>query len=1043
MQLVAYGAQDVYLTGSPQITFFKVVYRRHTNFAVESIQQVFNGTPGFGKKASATISRNGDLITQVFLEIKVPSLESFQPTKFVGGERKGWVRYVNSFAHALVESCEIEIGGQRIDKHYSTYYEVMDELSCPEAKRRGYGTMVGKSSTTDDQSPYNEDENYHIDSHMGAAGEMTYYLPLRFWFNNNPGLALPLISLQYHEVKLQFSFEPFAKLINWRKVTIQDEVPLLDAYGDFVWSDMNKISDRPNNAISQFSQDANIGLYVDYVYLDTDERRRFAQASHEYLIEQLQFTGIESYQLKSSERSEKIQLNYNHPCKELIVCAVSERSRAANEHFNFGENVQQRSITGYPMLKGYDYVASAKLLLNGHERFSERKGSYFRLVVPFQYHTRIPTRHVYCYSFALRPEEHQPSGSCNFSRIDNSSLHLTFAPSPTFNGSGPNVSAPDFREDLKTESLLFAENIDGTSTDLSPNSAIHNASFVNYVVAGKNNVILHPTDGTVFHDNSWGGEKPDQLESHDGGRIQWQPDPIERSNNWTHSVGIWVKPSVVPDGLLNATHYNVFTIGDSPEVGDYLLRYTALQLVFHDATHYGVKWHRGGEVDDIEVPKSVLSLPLGEWAHIVFTYDGNTQTGRIFANGVLRYYHVFVRAMNLYQIGYVSLGIGTESPPPGSASGPTNGLIGFTGPFQIYDNNVITDGDVKSLYAYRAAEYGRSFNWGSHVAPEVGSTFIGTKFLNPSLITDALLFADPLNPDSYGSKSSYLDLAQNKTISRGQNVALSPSVHPISGEPSYGFYHNVPHQVNDGETSMIVTEIGNSGGNWQHSMAIWANSSQMSSPTLLSVGSHVGGEDPFNKYIGIGLYHDGEFNTLTITIVRGSSAATDGNTLDPVLVKGFSFAMPHSTWVHAAYTYSGNTINVYANGEHVGSQTLSEDIDISPNADAYVGGVTGQWGSGQLYTGPWSIYENKILTLDDIDSLYHATRDYSQSLFGHDDFQFGNLYPENHKRYALIEIIQPQASAVNTTEQIVLHVFAISYNILRVMSGMGGLAYSN
>ena len=389
MQLVAYGAQDVYLTGSPQITFFKLVYRRHTNFAVESIEQVFNGTPGFGKKASATISRNGDLITQVFLQITVPQL----------GGAPNDVQLVNSFAHALVESCEIEIGGQRIDKHYAAYYEVCDELMCPEEKRIGYGKMIGKMYDTDGKpKPGTAMSDAKLDEHMGRLGSSTYYMPLRFWFNNNPGLALPLISLQYHEVKLQFAFSDASKVV------------LKDANADGTYTSFAAFAEQPE-----------ISLYVDYVYLDTEERRRFAQVSHEYLIEQLQFTGVETYSLSAtSVKTEKIRLNFNHPCKELIFFV--HPAGTVEKPFEFGEGVTANGST----IVGYDYINQASLLLNGHDRFSSRKGSYFRLVVPFQVHTRVPSRHIYCYSFALRPEEHQPSGSCNFSRIDNASLHLTF-----------------------------------------------------------------------------------------------------------------------------------------------------------------------------------------------------------------------------------------------------------------------------------------------------------------------------------------------------------------------------------------------------------------------------------------------------------------------------------------------------------------------------------------------------------------------------------------------------------------------------------------
>ena len=494
MQLVAYGAQDVYLTGSPQITFFKMVYRRHTNFAVESIEQVFNGTADFGKKASVTISRNGDLVTNCILEIIVPSLESLQPALGGGGERTGWVRYVNSFAHAFVESCEIDIGGQRIDKHYSEYFEVMTELTCPESKRVGYGKMTGKHGVDDEAVPYDEVDEFKLDSHMGCAGSVTYYVPLRFWFNKSPGLALPLISLQYHEVKIQFVFQHFEKLINWKVGS----------------GEMNASGDKPG--LTGFLDSATVSLYVDYVYLDTDERRRFAQASHEYLIEQLQYTGAETYTLQPNTiTNEKVRLTFNHPVKELLIFTQTASSLSANKHFDFGENMWQVDGNGAPTFKGRDLVTHSKLLLNGHERFSERPGSYFRLVVPFQVHTRIPNRHIYCYSFSLTPEEHQPSGSCNFSRIDNASLHLTLAeplPRVVVDTSKPFTDGQSIYTDLRlqNEALVFVDYVDPACfvtpgiTNMSFGDSISGADVGNVVIKdlSPNRYNIDPTGFTSF-----------------------------------------------------------------------------------------------------------------------------------------------------------------------------------------------------------------------------------------------------------------------------------------------------------------------------------------------------------------------------------------------------------------------------------------------------------------------------------------------------------------------------------------------------------------
>jgi hypothetical protein len=363
MQLVAYGAQDVYLTGDPEITFFKAIYRRHTNFAVESIAQVFNGTTGFGRKATVTVSRNGDLVTNTFLEVKLPALTN------------GW-KWNNNIGHNLIEEVELEIGGQRIDRHYGEWLDIWSELSMTEEKKHMFDSeMIGRHASTATAS--------------GAA--RTLYVPLQFFFNRNQGLALPLIALQYHEVKINFTFASLGDLCHHAYYA----TPSIGAV-------------PAATAVNSIAEDPSMSLYIDYVYLDTDERKRFAQSQHELLIEQLQFTGDETPQRNGSYR-----LNFNHPVKEL-VWVVHQPGKENGNKFNYGET-NPRS----------EPVADANLQLNGHDRFDKREGSYFRLVQPFQHHTRIPKKNIYVYSFAVKPEEHQPSGTCNFSRIDNATLKLT------------------------------------------------------------------------------------------------------------------------------------------------------------------------------------------------------------------------------------------------------------------------------------------------------------------------------------------------------------------------------------------------------------------------------------------------------------------------------------------------------------------------------------------------------------------------------------------------------------------------------------------
>ena len=353
MQLVAYGAQDIYLTGSPQITFFKTIYRRHTNFAVESIEQTFNGNVNWGGKVSTTISRNGDLITDVFLEIVMKkSGSTFYP------------------AEALIQDIELEIGGQRIDKHYADWFRVYDALFRKDAEATQYRRLT--------------------DFVDGEALETTkrFYLPLIFFFNRSPGLALPLIALQYHEVKLNVQL---ASAVEGIRNTSEVGKPAV----------------------------LSVQCYVDYVYLDTDERRRFAQVSHEYLIQQLQFTGDESVTVKDAESTQNIRLNFNHPTKFLAFVFKG----ALHGQYTAWPTTDYANVGTYA--EALAPLKSAKLQLNGHDRFSERKGSYFNMVTPWQtLRTRAPAG-VYLYSFSLKPDEHQPSGSCNFSRIDNAMMSIT------------------------------------------------------------------------------------------------------------------------------------------------------------------------------------------------------------------------------------------------------------------------------------------------------------------------------------------------------------------------------------------------------------------------------------------------------------------------------------------------------------------------------------------------------------------------------------------------------------------------------------------
>jgi hypothetical protein len=514
IQIVAYGAQDVYLTGNAQITFWKVTYRRYTNFAIESIEQTFNGQADFGRRVQCTISRNGDLAYRTYLQVTLPEINQLMG---VGAYSQGvgsgvYARWLDFPGEQLIAQVEVEIGGQRIDRQYGDWMHIWNQLTMTAEQQRAYFKMIGNTtqltfitdpSFAEVESPCDSLAPRQVCAPRNALPETTLYVPLPFWFCTNPGLALPLIALQYHEVKINLDIRPIDECL-WAVTTLScpEDQP-----------------GRPVPATIAYNQSlVAASLYVDYVFLDTDERRRMAQNPHEYLITQLQFTGDESV----GSSSNKIKLNFNHPVKELIwvvqpdqnvdycsslVCDSLLFRVLGAQPFNYTDAIDalpnaihafggpqavagdsrsyidvrglfqdagaldvDTKVSGYwngeadPYTQpnfggtgadgishnensgvsdagtfvlseasldmhcwGLNPVVTAKLQLNGQDRFSEREGSYFSWVQPYQAHTRCPDEGINVYSFALRPEEHQPSGTCNFSRIDNATLQLVLS----------------------------------------------------------------------------------------------------------------------------------------------------------------------------------------------------------------------------------------------------------------------------------------------------------------------------------------------------------------------------------------------------------------------------------------------------------------------------------------------------------------------------------------------------------------------------------------------------------------------------------------
>jgi hypothetical protein len=395
MQLVAYGAQDVYLTGSPKVTFFQAVYKRHTNFAMENIEQVVNGTAANSARLSVTVARNGDLIGEMYLELTSNALLTTSAGEITTRAVDGTDASNEWVAERAVADIELTIGGQRIDKHYQKWWRLYSELYLDEAKKAQYGKMASAT----------------------ARGNKVF-LPMIFFFNRNPGLYLPLIALQYHEVRL--------------------DITLSSVYTTYFATNGVKV-------------------WGNYVYLDTEERRRFAQKGHEYLIEQVQHTGVDT--VNQTGTAKQVRLSYNHPVKELVWCFSNTGTSATgldmwDTSFLKGANVAtvsqvgnglnvnvystSLSTIGAPLMVANSSawlgeegttgrvgpMDTFKLILNGQDRFKEQSGKYFNQVQPFYHHSGNPYLGIYSYSFALKPEEHQPTGTCNFSRIDNAQVEV-------------------------------------------------------------------------------------------------------------------------------------------------------------------------------------------------------------------------------------------------------------------------------------------------------------------------------------------------------------------------------------------------------------------------------------------------------------------------------------------------------------------------------------------------------------------------------------------------------------------------------------------
>lgn len=524
IQIASYGTQDLFLTGTPEITYFKVVYRRHTAFSMESIRVGFDDDVGFGKESTVAIPKIGDLIYKMYLEITIPEItlkrdtvdssayktsmdtakaelitvqrfmrinlrayrngydqyiasnvETSEPIKadilqtfstasdepitniqsllnagsnthgikysdislkpmanrFNGTEDKDDIlnameyaiirstdlqkfyfdkyieakniytdalsenlkfAWVSKLGHSIINDMEIAIGGKTIDRQYGDWLNVWHELTKKEELEDAYNHMIGNipELTTFDRT---------------TKPSYTMRVPLQFWFCRHSGLSLPLVALEYHNVNFNVRFR-----------NVEDVCYIEDGKQIVIPSLNDKLNLHELDDEQQIYLEAY--LLIDYIYLDTNERRRFAQSSHEYLIEELQLNDYPDVE----QQKMTCVLNFYHPCKELIWVAQKKKYLTNTTGYN------RAMWDNYTISDTYEgnTIKSALIDFNSLNRVPLLHGNYFNYVQPSYNHTSTPSDGINVYSFAVFPEEHQPSGTANLSRIKRVTLRLEF-----------------------------------------------------------------------------------------------------------------------------------------------------------------------------------------------------------------------------------------------------------------------------------------------------------------------------------------------------------------------------------------------------------------------------------------------------------------------------------------------------------------------------------------------------------------------------------------------------------------------------------------
>jgi hypothetical protein len=367
VELLARGKQDTYIIGNPQMSYFQSVYKRHTNFSMEPIRQLFSEVPDFGKRVTCTIDKKADLLSDIMIDIELPAL----------AENVSWCNGVGNF---MIDYVELQLGGEPIDRIYGDMIDIWYELTTNLGVKNAYYKMIGKFIT------FNK---------TLQTGALHLLVQVPFWFCRNIGQSLPLISMQYTDVKLVVQFKTFDQC--WYKRTL----------------------DTPPTQIHITSA----SVICNYIYLDVFERLKFTKREqYEFLIEQFQTTN--PIGITNGIINFNMPINFNHPVKELYWTYRSTYALNDNDYYNYSNILNYGTVNETSV----EPFVNIQLKYNGNDRFEILPGIFFRLYQQYKHHTSAADEYIYVYSFALNPEKNQPSGTCNFSKLDDVRINFTMSP---------------------------------------------------------------------------------------------------------------------------------------------------------------------------------------------------------------------------------------------------------------------------------------------------------------------------------------------------------------------------------------------------------------------------------------------------------------------------------------------------------------------------------------------------------------------------------------------------------------------------------------